>query len=145
MKALQEMVIGCGMAFQPYMTRQLLDCIFAALTHANRFIREAGFYVCSSLVSCGVTPKDGRRFHSSLMLPQFLVIPYDRVAQTHDSGASEDEKIMSEANPICVYGEEFCQHLAKGLADNWSQVGCLIENWFFFCLHHLPHLGNQLW
>ncbi|CAG0878691.1 unnamed protein product [Darwinula stevensoni] len=95
MKALQEMVIGCGVAFQPYVTRQLLDYIFAAMTHANRFIREAGFYVCSSLVTCGAAPKDG---------------------------GSDNEKTMSEANPLCVYGEEFCQHLAKGLADNWSQV-----------------------
>lgn len=36
-----------------FLTKDLLDLIFTALTHTNRFVRETGFNVCAALVSCG--------------------------------------------------------------------------------------------
>lgn len=59
LKALQAMIEGCERNFQPFMDEELLSLIFKTLTHTNRFVRETGFYVCSSLVSCG-NKKDGK-------------------------------------------------------------------------------------
>nr|KAG5714484.1 hypothetical protein BaRGS_006930 [Batillaria attramentaria] len=57
MKCLQSVIGGCGYAFNQFVDQELLDLIFSTLTHTNRFVRETGFYVCSSLVGCGA--KDG--------------------------------------------------------------------------------------
>ncbi|UYV78382.1 hypothetical protein LAZ67_16001129 [Cordylochernes scorpioides] len=54
MKCLQAMVDGCGAKFAPWVSQQLLDVIFRALGHTNRFVRETGFYVLGSLVACGL-------------------------------------------------------------------------------------------
>ncbi|KAK6621052.1 hypothetical protein RUM43_011356 [Polyplax serrata] len=98
LKALQAMIEGCERNFQPFMDEELLSLIFKTLTHTNRFVRETGFYVCSSLVSCG-NKKD-------------------------DSGIIENS---CNADPISGYdvyftSDELCNNLANGLADNWSQV-----------------------
>ncbi|XP_023717328.1 uncharacterized protein LOC111869790 isoform X2 [Cryptotermes secundus] len=93
LKCLQAMIDGCGANFQLFVDDELLELIFTTLTHTNRFVRETGFYVCSSLVSCGSTDQD---------------------AEGRDS--------VSAMNPIYTYGHEFSKHLAQGLADNWSQV-----------------------
>ncbi|XP_067011656.1 uncharacterized protein [Anabrus simplex] len=93
LKCLQCMIEGCGTNFQPFVDDELLGLIFQTLTHTNRFVRETGFYVCSSLVSCGNIDQD---------------------TEARDS--------VSVINPIYAYGHEFSKHLAKGLADNWSQV-----------------------
>lgn len=53
LKCLQAMIDGCGAFFQPFVDDDLLQLIFTTLTHTNRFVRETGFYVCSSLVGCG--------------------------------------------------------------------------------------------
>ena len=50
---------SCGHLFNPYVDQELLDLIFEALLHTNRFVRETGFYVCAALVSIGVTD-DGK-------------------------------------------------------------------------------------
>ncbi|PSN56963.1 hypothetical protein C0J52_10867 [Blattella germanica] len=93
MKCLQAMIDGCGANFQPFVDDELLNLIFTTLTHTNRFVRETGYYVCASLVSCGNMDED-----------------------------IEGRDSISEVNPIYTYGHEFNKHLAKGLADNWSQV-----------------------
>jgi hypothetical protein len=49
------MIDGCGASFQVFVDDELLKIIFTTLTHTNRFVRETGFYVCSSLVGCGNT------------------------------------------------------------------------------------------
>jgi hypothetical protein len=49
------MIDGCGASFQLFVDDDLLKLIFTTLTHTNRFVRETGFYVCSSLVGCGNT------------------------------------------------------------------------------------------
>ncbi|KAJ4426515.1 hypothetical protein ANN_27329 [Periplaneta americana] len=58
LKCLQAMIDGCGANFQPFVDDELLHLIFTTLTHTNRFVRETGFYVCSSLVSCGNTDQE---------------------------------------------------------------------------------------
>ncbi|CAH1792996.1 unnamed protein product [Owenia fusiformis] len=92
MKCFQCVVEGCGPLFNPYIDQTLLDLIFAALTHTNRFVRETGYYVCATLVGCGLS-QDGE-----------VAVPLD------------------EGNTILSYGHQFAEHLGNGLADNWSQV-----------------------
>ncbi|KAK4314086.1 hypothetical protein Pmani_014616 [Petrolisthes manimaculis] len=53
MKCLEHMINGAAPKFLPYVDQELLDLIFKALTHTNRFVRETGFNVCGALVSCG--------------------------------------------------------------------------------------------
>ncbi|KAK3093794.1 hypothetical protein FSP39_020339 [Pinctada imbricata] len=91
MKCLQSVVEGCGHLFNPHVDQELLDLIFQALDHTNRFVRETGYYVCGSLVSIGVNQTD-------------------------------KETLSMEGNSVYKYGEQLSKYLAKGLADNWSQV-----------------------
>ncbi|KAK7788464.1 hypothetical protein R5R35_012208 [Gryllus longicercus] len=93
LKCLQAMIDGCGTNFQPFVDEELLELVFQTLTHTNRFVRETGFFVCSSLVSCGNSDED---------------------LESRDS--------VCAVNPIFTFGHEFSSHLTKGLADNWSQV-----------------------
>lgn len=58
MKCLQCMIEGSGKRFNPYVTQELLDLIFTALSHENRFVRETGYYVCASLVNIGQPDED---------------------------------------------------------------------------------------
>ncbi|XP_067941524.1 uncharacterized protein [Watersipora subatra] len=92
MKCLQSVIDGCGSRFNNQINQQLLDLIFTALTHTNRFVRETGYQVCGSLVSCNT---------------QVL-----------------DIEIHPETNEdsIYIFGRQLAEHLASGLADNWSQV-----------------------
>uniref|UniRef100_UPI00358EA03A uncharacterized protein isoform X1 n=1 Tax=Myxine glutinosa TaxID=7769 RepID=UPI00358EA03A len=93
MKCLQCMIVGLGVKFNPMITQDMLDLLFAVLGHTNRFVRETGCYVCSSLVSCGcIHGEDGRAL------------------------------LLNEGNAILLHGEQFSQHLSSALADNWSQV-----------------------
>ncbi|GFS25769.1 Arm repeat-containing protein [Elysia marginata] len=94
MKGLQSVILGCGNNFNEYVDQELLDLIFEALTHTNRFVRETGYYVCSALVTCGA--KEGSESYS--------------------------EATLTEENSIYRHGKTFAEYLGKGLADNWSQV-----------------------
>lgn len=93
LKCLQAMIDGCGINFQPFVDEELLELVFQTLMHTNRFVRETGLFVCSSLVSCGNSDED---------------------VESRDS--------VTAVNPIFTYGHEFSKHLSNGLADNWSQV-----------------------
>ncbi|KAL0266896.1 UNVERIFIED_CONTAM: hypothetical protein PYX00_009320 [Menopon gallinae] len=93
LRALQCMIEGCGTNFQPFMEEDLLSLVFRTLTHPNRFVRETGFYVCSSLFSCANVDQD---------------------VESRDS--------VSTVNPIYAFGHKFSHYLACGLADDWSQV-----------------------
>ncbi|XP_015919136.2 uncharacterized protein [Parasteatoda tepidariorum] len=55
MKCLQFMVDGCGESFKPFITNSFLELLFKTLSHTNRFVRETGYYVLGSLVSCGTS------------------------------------------------------------------------------------------
>ena len=65
-RCLQSVIEGCGHEFNDYVDQDLLDLIFRALTHTNRFVRETGYYVCSSLVSCGLV-RDGKSLRNQNM------------------------------------------------------------------------------
>nr|XP_054758807.1 uncharacterized protein LOC129264874 [Lytechinus pictus] len=93
MRCLQSVIEGCGSNFLPFIDQELLDLIFQSLTHTNRFVRETGYYVCATLVSCGTS-------------------------QDEEMELSEGNAI----NTILVHGDQLAYHFAKGLADNWSQV-----------------------
>ncbi|XP_064602415.1 uncharacterized protein LOC135468221 [Liolophura sinensis] len=93
MKCLQSMIDGCGHLFNPHVDQDLLDLIFQALNHTNRFVRETGYYVCASLVSCGI-----------------------------DHNAPDGVVAIDESNAVYRYGHQFTEYLGKGLSDNWSQV-----------------------
>lgn len=49
-RALLEVVKGLGSRFAPLLDSALLDLIFSALPHSNRFVRESGYYLCAELV-----------------------------------------------------------------------------------------------
>lgn len=51
-RCLQSVIDGCEVNFNSQVDQMLLDLIFTALTHTNRFVRETGYQVCASLVSC---------------------------------------------------------------------------------------------
>ena len=52
-RCLQSVIEGCGKAFNVHITQNLLDLIFQALNHTNRFVRETGYQLCGSLVRLG--------------------------------------------------------------------------------------------
>ena len=52
-RCLQSVIEGCGKAFNEHITQNLLDLIFQALNHTNRFVRETGYQLCGSLVRLG--------------------------------------------------------------------------------------------
>ena len=52
-RCLQSVIEGCGKAFNEHITQNLLDLIFQALNHTNRFVRETGYQLCGSLVRVG--------------------------------------------------------------------------------------------
>ncbi|EEB20167.1 hypothetical protein Phum_PHUM604480 [Pediculus humanus corporis] len=97
LKAFQFMVEGCGAHFQPFMDEELFLLIFKTLCHTNRFVRETGYYVCSSLVSCGVANEDSEMIENLSSLDAF-------------------------GSEFYYATDELCKYLGKGLADNWSQV-----------------------
>ena len=49
-----------------------------------------------------------------------------------------------EHNSILKYGDQFSLYLAKGLSDNWSQVGFVVcIEWEFFVALQLCMLGMK--
>ena len=53
MRCLQHVIEGCGSSFNRFITPELLNLLFQALDHTNRFVRETGYQVFASLVSLG--------------------------------------------------------------------------------------------
>lgn len=49
-RALLEIVKGLGSRFAPSLDGPLLDLVFSALPHSNRFVRETGYYLCAEFV-----------------------------------------------------------------------------------------------
>jgi len=101
MKCLQSVILGCGREFNSFVDQDLLDLIFNALTHTNRFVRETGYYVCGALVTCGANSCSS--------------------AGSEDEDIDEDTKLCQQ-NSIYRHGVVFSEYLGKGLSDNWSQV-----------------------
>eukprot|EP00117_Sycon_ciliatum_P041204 scpid24062/ scgid2286/ len=108
MKCLSAMVKGCGVRFDPYIDQSFLDLIYIALTHMNRFVRETAFLLCGSLVQ-------GSAGEPSSSSPS-KASTAGAVGQGSGSTAAGTNIFARDL------GMEFAAHLAKGLADNWSQV-----------------------
>jgi hypothetical protein len=49
-RALLEVSKGLGERFAPLLDAELLDLVFEAIKHTNRFVRETGYYVCGQFV-----------------------------------------------------------------------------------------------
>ena len=95
---------GSGPSFSPHITAELLQLLFTALQHTNRFVRETGYKVMAAIVSC-----PGETF-----LP--LQISYSSSYSSLYSTTGIPESTM-DTHWTAIAGQ-----LATGLADNWSQV-----------------------
>ena len=73
------------------MTDDFLDLVFSALSHENRFVREANYYLCGELTAVFRPP-----------------------AGTVGEAPSADA--------VQAFEDRMAPQLARGLADNWSQV-----------------------
>eukprot|EP01129_Flabellula_baltica_P017535 TRINITY_DN9740_c0_g1_i1.p1 TRINITY_DN9740_c0_g1~~TRINITY_DN9740_c0_g1_i1.p1 ORF type:complete len:653 (+),score=131.19 TRINITY_DN9740_c0_g1_i1:64-1959(+) len=49
MIALSKIVSGCGSLFEPYLSESLIELLMSALTHKNRFVRETGYNMITTL------------------------------------------------------------------------------------------------
>jgi len=72
MKGLQSIIEGCEEHFLRFVNMTLLDLIFETLKHTNRFVRETGYYLCSSLARYGVSSKDGSKIDIANRLADHL-------------------------------------------------------------------------
>lgn len=88
MRCLQSVIEGCGKAFNEHITQNLLDLIFQALNHTNRFVRETGYQLCASLV---------------------------RLGRKQDEFSKETEAMAVdvEDNAILKHGDQFADYLKK--------------------------------
>ena len=56
-QALQQIIDGCGEAFQPHATPELRGVILRALLHRNRFVRETCYHVLAALCALCSRPQ----------------------------------------------------------------------------------------
>ncbi|KAF2343952.1 hypothetical protein FHG87_025292, partial [Trinorchestia longiramus] len=117
LNALQEMIKGSGIHFAGLCDEELVRLILATLQHANRFVRETGFGVCAELVAVGFS---GEVCWWQRALGCVLSW-WQRASQVRCAGGSGLWDELSDA-PLQSQGSLLVQHLALGLADNWSQV-----------------------
>ena len=54
---LKCIIVSLGAKFYGYLDDELLQLIFISLEHTNRFVRETGYNVCESIVTCGLVGK----------------------------------------------------------------------------------------
>ncbi|GAB1608917.1 uncharacterized protein LOC115226077, partial [Argonauta hians] len=112
MKCLQSVIVGCGTGFNSQVDQQVLDLIFLALKHTNRFVRETGFYVCSALVNCVVDPKKSSGAGAG-----------NGGGGVGEGGEGRQQPAVSLAeNAVFLFGDQLSVQLGAGLSDNWSQV-----------------------
>lgn len=91
---------NCGHLFNDCVDQDLLNLIFQALDHTNRFVRETGYYVCSSLVSIGVKDKGQCMYQVCTSL---LILHVSLISVTHSLYGS----CIPENNDF----HEFCVNL----------------------------------
>ena len=56
-QALQQIINGCGEAFQPHATPELRGVVLRALLHQNRFVRETCYHVLAALCALCSRPQ----------------------------------------------------------------------------------------
>jgi len=100
LSCLQRMVEGLGILATQFIDEELLQLIFICLNHTNRFVRETGFHVCTTFISVCSMEDD----------------------KAEDAMEVDFDSLPEDNNPIIKYGSMLTDHLALGLADNWSQV-----------------------
>eukprot|EP00088_Acartia_fossae_P034486 TRINITY_DN3539_c0_g1_i5.p1 TRINITY_DN3539_c0_g1~~TRINITY_DN3539_c0_g1_i5.p1 ORF type:complete len:776 (-),score=143.13 TRINITY_DN3539_c0_g1_i5:435-2762(-) len=122
MKCLQEMVEGCGSEFGTEFSPDLLDLISTTLNHTNRFVRETGFHVCATLInSCTANTATKDANHKSvddMEVDEVGVEATDAITE----GTADSDMSVDQISPVLTFGQKFSGELARGLADNWSQV-----------------------
>ena len=97
--ALKNAVESSGASFSPYITSELLELLFTVLHHTNRFVRETGYHVLAAVVSCPGKNMRGETLCSTVI--STLAVSQETVE---------------------VHWPVVASQIAKGLADNWSQV-----------------------
>jgi len=53
LKCLYQISKGLGTRFGPCIDQRLLDLVYLTLVHYNRFVRDAGFSLCASMIESG--------------------------------------------------------------------------------------------
>jgi hypothetical protein len=100
--------MGLGpIRFAPFVNQELLDLIFRTLSHTNRFVRENGFFTCQILAP---------PLHQIRIIKES--VPSSSVSPDY-SAANLDKADISDPLGMLT---QMAKSLAKGLADNWSQV-----------------------
>eukprot|EP00730_Choanoeca_flexa_P013976 TRINITY_DN5932_c0_g1_i1.p1 TRINITY_DN5932_c0_g1~~TRINITY_DN5932_c0_g1_i1.p1 ORF type:complete len:673 (+),score=171.76 TRINITY_DN5932_c0_g1_i1:2-2020(+) len=78
-KALHHVTKACGAKFGPQLDKGLIDLVFKAIKHTNRFVRETGYYVCNEFV--GVAQEDvADQLDLGLPYADFRVLMADQLA-----------------------------------------------------------------
>ncbi|XP_064483723.1 uncharacterized protein LOC135396603 [Ornithodoros turicata] len=57
LKCLQAIAGGCSSRFSPYIDKPFIDLLMPVLVHINRFVREAGFCLLSTVIGCCSGPE----------------------------------------------------------------------------------------
>lgn len=105
---------------------ELLDLVFEAIKHTNRFVRETGYYVCGQFVVILNEDKIGDTsvvsdwpYCVALCSPR-SVAAKRRAAPIGKSSSSPSK--TPQGMPFDEFADRMSSQLAIGLADNWSQV-----------------------
>ena len=104
-RCLRFVVRNLGSSFDEFVDLEFLELIFACLVHTNRFVRETGFQLISSLVKSEETGAP-------------------KTKSTRRKRHRYNRSVCSDSlrRSVMKYEDRFCAALARGLADNWSQV-----------------------
>ena len=99
---LQQIIEGCGEAFQPHVTQELQDVTFRALLHQNRFVRETCYHTLAAL--CALCTRE--------QLLQFA----DTAAEHLQDGLNENwsqvsTSISSTMHSLSPFHQHSCAHM----------------------------------
>ena len=109
MQCLQSIVQGCGSSFAEMMDINLLELIYLATRHTNRFVRETGYHTLASIID---TTSKGFSVTGADDVPEAMEI---------ESNGGQEPSVGINMKTK-VHCESLAKVLAYGLADNWSQV-----------------------
>ncbi|XP_019856793.1 PREDICTED: uncharacterized protein LOC100631796 [Amphimedon queenslandica] len=144
MNALQYAVEGCGSSFEPHITSELLDLLFTALEHINRFVRETGYKVLAAIVKCPDVSDGTKDKYSGLIAEQLVKGLSDNWSQVRMSAsiATRDFLITSSNTshlpllipPMCLNRYYIAEGVRLYSQETWRQVTMgkgtqLVENY----------------
>lgn len=125
-RCLQSVIEGCGKAFNEHITQNLLDLIFQALNHPNRFVRETGYQLCGSLVRLGRPEGTNNPFFFSF-------------CSVFTSSYSCSQNQFIQLNKICKNPWEAFQ-----LQAEWHHLECDSNGVFSTWLLHKDEVSSPL-